>query len=121
MVCGPLRAGNYAHTNTGETFLHRRLCSGLLFQAGNNSFRLELDSLRHRQLVALLRPTKQFAEKDTPWQWTEECQQSFEQIKEALTSTKVLAHYDSKLPVGLACDASAVGVGAVMWSYNPYS
>ena len=64
MVCGPLRAGNYAHTNTGETFLHRRLCSGLLFQAGNNSFRLELDSLRHRQLVALLRPTKQFAEKD---------------------------------------------------------
>ena len=40
--------------------------------------------------------------------------QSLDQIKEALTSTKVLAHYNSKLLVGLACDTSAVGGGAVL-------
>ena len=66
-------------------------------------------------LADLSAPLNNLLRKDTPWQWTEECQQSFEQIKEALTSTKVLAHYDSKLPVGLACDASAVGVGAVLF------
>ena len=66
-------------------------------------------------LADLSAPLNNLLRKDTPWQWTEECQQSFEQIKEALTSTKVLAHYDSKLPVGLACDASAVGVGALLF------
>ena len=36
-------------------------------------------------------------------------------IKEALTSTDVLVHFGPKLPLGLACDASFVGVGAVLF------
>ena len=32
-----------------------------------------------------------------------------------ITSTRALAHYDPKLPVRLACDASAVGAGAVLF------
>ena len=60
-------------------------------------------------------PLNRLLRKDTPWKWTNECQKCFEEIKEALTSMKVLAHYDSKLPVGLACDASGVGVGAVLF------
>ena len=68
-----------------------------------------------QSLADLSAPLNKLLRKDTPWQWTSECQQSFDQIKEALTSTRVLAHYDSKLPVGLAYDASAVGVGAVLF------
>ena len=34
----------------------------------------------------------------------------FLKIKEALTSTDVLAHFDPKLRLGLACNADSVGV-----------
>ena len=30
-------------------------------------------------------------------------------------STDILAHFDPKLPLGLACDASSVGVGVVLF------
>ena len=43
----------------------------------------------------------------------------FLKIKEALTSTDVLSHFDPKLPLGVACDASSVGVGAVL--FHKYS
>ena len=66
-------------------------------------------------LADLSAPLNRLLRKDTPWEWSSECQESFEKVKEALTSTKVLAHYNSELPVGLACDASAVGVGAVLF------
>ena len=66
-------------------------------------------------LSDLSAPLNRLLRKDVPWRWSRECQHSFLEIKEALTSTKVLAHYDSKLPIGLACDASAVGVGAVLF------
>ena len=39
----------------------------------------------------------------------------FEKIKQALTTTTVLAHFDPDIPIGLACDASAVGIGAVIY------
>ena len=61
-------------------------------------------------LSDLSAPLNRLLRKDTTWEWTSECQESFEKVKEALTSTKVLAHYNSELPVGLACDASSVGV-----------
>ena len=35
-------------------------------------------------------------------------------MKQALVSTKILVHYDPKLPVKLDCDASSVGIGAVL-------
>ena len=53
--------------------------------------------------------------KDVPWRWTEEEEDTeFRQSKELLTSPSLLAHYDSMLPLSLACDASAYGIGAVL-------
>ena len=63
-------------------------------------------------LADLSAPLNRMLKKYVPWRWSRECQHSFQKIKEALTSTKVLAHYDSELPIGLAC---AVGVGAVLF------
>ena len=63
-------------------------------------------------LADLSAPLNRMLRKDVPWRWLRKCQHSFQKIKEALTSTKVLAHYDSELPIGLAC---AVGVGAVLF------
>jgi len=42
-----------------------------------------------------------------------------DQIKEILTLEDSLAHYDLELPLILACDASPVGVGAVLWHTLP--
>ena len=36
-------------------------------------------------------------------------------LKQALTTTTVLAHFDPDIPIGLACDASAVGIGPVIY------
>ena len=46
--------------------------------------------------------------------WDEECQQSFNTLKEKLTSTPVLAYADFSLPFILEVDASHGGLGAVL-------
>ena len=48
------------------------------------------------------------------WKWSEECKKSFTEIKKLLTSAPVLAHYNPELPIRLAGDASAYGIGAVI-------
>lgn len=39
---------------------------------------------------------------------------AFKQAKESLVSSQVLAHYNPKLPIKMAVNASACGVGAVI-------
>ena len=41
--------------------------------------------------------------------------ESVQRIKSSLTSTEVLTHYDPNLPISIACDASSVGAGAVIF------
>jgi hypothetical protein len=48
------------------------------------------------------------------WQWTHVEQQAFDAVKQALLSSQLLVHFDPSLPVTVACDASPVGVGAVL-------
>ena len=40
-------------------------------------------------------------------------------LKDQLSSNQVLVHYDTTLPVSLACDASQYGVGAVISHLMP--
>ena len=61
-----------------------------------------------------LAPLYSLLEKEHSWSWTEDCEASFRKCKTLLTSDTVLVHYDSKLPIKLACDASSYGVGAVL-------
>lgn len=53
------------------------------------------------------------------WHWDKDCQKAFNWVKSELASPKVLAHYDSSLPLALWCDASSVGVGAVISHIYP--
>ena len=62
-------------------------------------------------LVSLL--NKLLAE-DTPWCWSQECTESFQDLKDTLTSSLVLAYYNPKFEVQLAVDASPLGLGAVI-------
>ena len=52
--------------------------------------------------------------KDSSWVWEEPQQKAFQQIKEALVSSEVLAHYDTNRPTIISTDASSTGIGAVV-------
>ena len=60
-------------------------------------------------LSSLLHPLNSLLQKEVPWKWSSECE-----AKTRLTSIGVLAHYNPKLPLRLAGDASAYGIGAVI-------
>ena len=47
------------------------------------------------------------------------CQTAFDQIKKALTSDLFLTHYDPKLEIIVATDASSYGVGACILHKMP--
>ena len=48
------------------------------------------------------------------WHWTSKQQRAFTRSKQLLTSVKVLVHYDQRLDLVVAGDASAYGIGAVL-------
>ena len=48
------------------------------------------------------------------WKWTRQCAKAFQEAKEKLSTAEVLAHYDPRVPIRLAGDASSYGIGAVL-------
>ena len=65
-------------------------------------------------LATAASPLNKLLEQNRKCVWSEESQAAFAKVKELITSDLVLTHYDPKLPVKLACDASPVGIGAVL-------
>ena len=70
-------------------------------------------------LATILHPLNQLLRKDVHWEWTQECANAFQQAKGSLVSSKVLAHYDPKLPIRLAADTSAYRIGAIISHVYP--
>jgi hypothetical protein len=60
------------------------------------------------------RPLSQACAKNSPFQWTTECQTAFSQLKAALTTAPILAYPNYSIPFILDTDASQVGSGAVL-------
>ena len=67
-----------------------------------------------KDLATLAQPLYALLSKDMEWNWTRKCQQAFDAVKREVTSNSFLAHFNEHLPVKLVCDASSVGVGAVL-------
>ena len=65
-------------------------------------------------LPSILAPLYPLLHQGTEWRWGQKEQDSFQQSKNLLLSSKVLVHFDPKLPVVLACDAWSYGVGVVL-------
>ena len=51
-------------------------------------------------LAYLSAPLNNLLKKEVPWEWTEQHQTCFEKIKQSLTTTTVLAHFDPDIPIG---------------------
>ena len=66
------------------------------------------------QASKTLEPLHKLLRKESAFNWTEECQRTFDRLKNYLTSAPVLAIFDPKLPIKLYTDASLEGLGAVL-------
>nr|XP_012137589.1 PREDICTED: uncharacterized protein K02A2.6-like [Megachile rotundata] len=65
-------------------------------------------------LSSILKPLNTLLQKEVKYEWSPDCEKSFQAAKKAFTSPRCLVHFDPKLPVTLATDASPYGVGAVL-------
>ena len=64
--------------------------------------------------AAIAEPLHQLLKKDANWTWTPECHSACDQIKAAISSNKVLAHFDSNCKTIVSTDASGTALGAVL-------
>ncbi|GJV35203.1 reverse transcriptase domain-containing protein [Tanacetum coccineum] len=62
----------------------------------------------------IARPLTKLLEKDTPFEFSDECQSAFELLKEKLTCALVIVSPNWNLPFKLMCDASDFVVGAIL-------
>lgn len=64
--------------------------------------------------AVVLRPIYDLLKGETKFNWSKECEDSFKKIKNILNSDLVLTHFNPDLPLILTCDASTVGISAVL-------
>ena len=57
-------------------------------------------------LATVLNPLNLLLKKDSRWNWASDCTKAFQLARDALTSSKVLVHFDPAMPIKLAADAS---------------
>ncbi|GKB55791.1 reverse transcriptase domain-containing protein [Tanacetum coccineum] len=62
----------------------------------------------------IARPLTKLLEKDTPFEFNDECHKAFNSLKEKLTCTPVIMSPKWNLPFELMCDASEFAVGSVL-------
>lgn len=59
-------------------------------------------------------PLHRLLDKDSAWSWNSQHDRAFVALKNLLSSEAVLISYDPKQTIVLSCDASPVGIGAVL-------
>ena len=59
-------------------------------------------------------PLYSLLQKESPFQWSKECQRAYDDVKKAVTSDQVLVHFNPDLPMILTTDASNNAVGGIL-------
>lgn len=59
-------------------------------------------------------PIRKLLTAKSKFRWSSECEAAFVKLKNMIASDQTLIPYDPELPVTVACDASPVGIGAVL-------
>ena len=62
----------------------------------------------------IAKPMDELLKKDTKFEWTEDCDTSFQELKERLTTAPVLTLPDIRKEFQVYCDASRLGLGCVL-------
>ncbi|QRV77028.1 Retrotransposable element Tf2 protein [Ceratobasidium sp. AG-Ba] len=72
----------------------------------------------YRRFIAefskIARPLHDLTKKDTRFEWNQECQQAFKEIKKRVSQDPVLIHPDPDKPFILETDASGIAIGAIL-------
>ena len=66
------------------------------------------------RFAKIAQPLHALTKKDTLFEWTQQCQSAYDELKELLMSSPVLAYPDFSRAFILETDASAAGLGAVL-------
>lgn len=66
-------------------------------------------------LSARLSPLYNLLRKETSFEWDDKCEKTFQESKQWLLGSSLLTHYNPDKELGLVCDASSYGVGAVLF------
>ena len=69
--------------------------------------------------TTLTAPLFELTKKHNRFEWTDRCQQAFDQIKEALSSDTVMGYFDLNNETEIIVDASHVGLGAILVQCSP--
>jgi RNase H-like domain found in reverse transcriptase/Reverse transcriptase (RNA-dependent DNA polymerase)/Integrase zinc binding domain/Integrase core domain len=72
-----------------------------------------------KDVSAILHPLRQLMKEGAEFVWDEHCEAAFQHVKKELASDRVLVHFDPKLPLILATDASPFGLGVVLSHIMP--
>lgn len=64
-------------------------------------------------------PLRELLKVNAKFQWTPECQRSFERVQEMLTDDTVMAYFDPGRKTRLKTDAGPGGMAATMKQYDP--
>ena len=67
-----------------------------------------------RDFASIAKPLHKLTEKNSSFLWTKECQQSFETLREQLSSSPVLCYPNFEESFLLDTDTSNDGIGAVL-------
>jgi hypothetical protein len=59
-------------------------------------------------LAGDLQPIRELTKKDVEWNWSTECQEAFQKVKERITYTPLLAYFDSNKELVLQVDCKMV-------------
>lgn len=65
-------------------------------------------------MATVMCPIYELTRKEKRFSWTQECDEALNKIKQLIVSDISLVHYDPNLPIILQCDASDVGISAVL-------
>jgi transposase InsO family protein len=66
------------------------------------------------KLADMMQPIRYLTHKGVSWNWGEEQQSAFNEIKRAITETPILAYFQPNQPLLIQCDSSQSGLGAVL-------
>jgi len=69
--------------------------------------------------ATLVDPLRSLTKKDARWEWAKEHQKCFEKLKASLKENALLNYYDPSLSTEVVCNASPVGVSAILAQYKP--
>jgi len=71
------------------------------------------------ELSTVSEPLHRLTKRDTPWRWSTNGQSAFQKLKELLSADSILLHFDPSRVIGISCDASHLGIGAILFHRYP--